>query len=554
MSLVLQADNISKSFGEQQIFKSLSLKIYSGERIGITGPNGAGKSTLLKVLSGLESPDEGSVRIYTSFSFLRQQDDGVPESVDPLYQANANQRLVGMLNLDTNMHHAHLSGGERAKARFIQAFDPDCGILFADEPTSNLDMESSEIIQKELEGFKGTLFLVSHDRELLDRLCDTMIEIMNGEVRIYTGNYSQYVRQREADYQRQTLEYESYIKERNRLKGRILERSSNMKAVRKSPRRMGNSEARLHKRRETATQKKLNQAIDQLETRLERLEKLEKKDKPKELPQVAIMIEPPNNPISSKAVRAKNLAIGFKSRKLLSNACFEIPTGKRTALIGKNGSGKTTLANLIAERDDRLTIAPGVQFGYFKQDFSILDESRTILENVMEGSAKPEHVVRGVLARLLIPAGHVNKRISLISGGEKVKVSIAKLLVSQANFIILDEPTNYLDIFSMEALESVLRDYTGTLLLISHDRKFVENIAQRLLIIEGNHLKTFEGSFEDYRDSQRARDDQIPADSRLEETIRQMKLAELSARIYSCSDDSLKQELEAQYRALLENR
>ncbi|NLU33192.1 MAG: ABC-F type ribosomal protection protein [Clostridiaceae bacterium] len=551
MSLVLQADNIGKSYGEQQLFKSLSLKIYSGERIGITGPNGAGKSTLLKILAGMESPDEGSVRIYTSFSYLRQQDDGVPESMVPIPHANGKQRLAGMLGMDTYTHHAHLSGGERAKARFIQAFDPDAGILFIDEPTSNLDMESAEVIQKELEAYKGALLLVSHDRELLDRLCDSIIEIMNGKARLFTGNYTRYVQQREAEFQRQVFEYESYIKERERLRERILERKSNMRSVRKAPSRMGNSEARLHKMKKTSIQKKLNQAIDQLETRLE---KLEKKDRPMELPQVAIKIDPPGNPVSSKAVRAKNLYVGFNGRKLIDNASFEIPTGKRTALLGKNGSGKTTLANLIAERDSRISIAPGVQFGYFRQDFSILDESRTILENVMEGSEKPEHMVRGVLARLLIPAGHVNKKVFFISGGEKVKVSIARLLVSQANFIILDEPTNYLDVFSMEALESVLRDYSGTLLLISHDRKFVGSIAQRLLIIEGNHIKTFEGSLKDYQERQKAGNDQDHAGSSLEDTIRQMKMAELSARISACSDESLKKELEAQYEALLKNR
>lgn len=549
MSLVLQADHISKSYGEQQLFKSLSLKIYSGERIGITGPNGAGKSTLLKVLAGIESPDEGSVMVYTSFSFLKQQDDGVPESMNPGVPAGRNLRLMSLLNWDRNGHHAYFSGGEKAKARFLQAFDPYCGILFADEPTSNLDMASAEIIQKELKSYKGTLFLVSHDRELLDGLCNTILEIMNGEVRIFAGNYTQYIRQREADLQRQAFEYASYIKERERLMERILERKANLRTVRKAPSRMGNSEARLHKRSFTDTQKKLNQHIEQLETRLE---KLENKDRPLELPQVAIRIEPPDNPVSTKAVRARNLNIGFNDRRLITNACFEIPTGKRTALLGKNGSGKTTLANLIAERDSRLSIAPGVEFGYFKQDFSILDESRTILENVMEESVKPEHEVRGVLARLLIPASHVGKPISVISGGEKVKVSIAKLLVSQANFIILDEPTNYLDIFSLEALEKVLKDYAGTLLLVSHDRKFVENIAQRLLIIEGNHLKTFEGSLKDYEESLKKKEDQ--AASSLEETIRQMKMAELSARILSCKDEHMKQELEAQYQALIKNR
>lgn len=551
MSLVLQAHQISKSYGEQQLFNSFSLKVYSGERIGITGPNGAGKSTLLKVLAGIESPDEGSVRLYTSYSFLRQQDDGVPESMASSLPVGRNQRLMGLLDWEPDRQHVHLSGGEKAKLRFLHAFDPDCGILFADEPTSNLDMESADIVKKELKAYKGTLLLVSHDRDLLDELCDTILEIMNGEVRVFPGNYTQYVRQREAEYQRQVFEYESYIRERERLKERILERKANRQTVRKTPSRMGNSEARLHRRNWTAIQKKLSQSIDQLETRLE---KLEKKEKPRELPQVLIKIEPPSNPVSSKAVRARNLTIGFNVRKLIINATFEIPTGKRTALLGKNGSGKTTLANLIAERDSRLSIAPGVEFGYFKQDFSILDETRSILENVMAESEKPEHEVRGVLARLLIPAGHVHKPVALISGGEKVKVSIARLLVSKANFIILDEPTNYLDVFSLEALESVLKDYTGTLLLISHDRQFVENIAQRLLIIEDNRLKTFEGSLKEYEENIRAKEERTVSSSGLEETIRQMKLAELSAKISACSDESQKQELEAQYQALLKRR
>lgn len=551
MSLVLQAHQISKSYGEQQLFNSFSLKVYSGERIGITGPNGAGKSTLLKVLAGIESPDEGSVRLYTSYSFLRQQDDGVPESMASSLPVGRNQRLMGLLDWEPDRQHVHLSGGEKAKLRFLHAFDPDCGILFADEPTSNLDMESADIVKKELKAYKGTLLLVSHDRDLLDELCDTILEIMNGEVRVFPGNYTQYVRQREAEYQRQVFEYESYIRERDRLKERILERKANRQAIRKAPSRMGNSEARLHRRNWTAIQKKLSQSIEQLETRLE---KLEKKEKPRELPQVLIKIEPPSNPVSSKAVRARNLTIGFNVRKLITNATFEIPTGKRTALLGKNGSGKTTLANLIAERDSRLSIAPGVEFGFFKQDFSILDETRSILENVMAESEKPEHEVRGVLARLLIPAGHVHKPVALISGGEKVKVSIARLLVSKANFIILDEPTNYLDVFSLEALESVLKDYTGTLLLISHDRQFVENIAQRLLIIEDNRLKTFEGSLKEYEESIRAKEERTVSSSGLEETIRQMKLAELSAKISACSDESQKQELEAQYQALLKRR
>lgn len=551
MSLVLNADKISKNYGDRKIFESFSLKFYSGDRVGITGPNGAGKTTLLKVLAGLEQPDAGTVKTYTSLSFLRQQDDGVPEASAPLSQNNLSARIAGCLEFDTQDCHANLSGGEKAKVRFIQGFDPACGLLIADEPTSNLDLESVTIIRKELENFSGTLLIVSHDRDLLDGLCHTMIEIANGEVHVYAGNYSDYVRQRDALHDRQSFEYEAYVGERSRLKNRINERAKHMKEVKKTPSRMGNSEARLHKRGSTGIQKKLNQSIDQLESRLE---KLDRKERPNNQPQVSIKIEPSEKPVSSRIVRADSLSLSFNGKELFINALFEIPTGERTAVLGRNGSGKTTLANLISNHDARLVIAPGVQIGYFMQDFSILDEHLTVIENIMELSDKPEHEVRGILARLLISADNIGKKVCLISGGEKVKVSIAKLLVSKSNFIILDEPTNYLDVFSMEALEKVLCDYSGTLLLISHDRKFIENIAQRLLIIEGGSIKTYEGSLKEYSENQKRKPGLKKNMTLLEETILQMNLAELSAKIYSCTDETRRRQLENQYHDLLNEK
>lgn len=547
MNLILNADKISKSFGNQKIFESVSLKIYSGDRTGIIGPNGAGKTTLLKILAGIEKPDEGFVRLYSSVSYIAQQDDGVPEAE---LTVNFTGRLAGGLGMNLQNSHSRMSGGERAKARFMNVYNPDSGFLIADEPTSNMDMESSRAIANELEGFRGTLLIVSHDRDLLDRLCTGMIEVDNGAVRFFPGNYSDYASQRDALFQRQTFEYAAYVKERERLKNRIIERTENMKSVRKAPSRMGNSEARLHKREATAIQKKLNQSIDQLESRIN---KLEKKEKPKDPPQVVIKINPPENPISSRAIRAKDLTVAFGAKTLLYGVSFEIPTGKRTAVLGKNGTGKTTLANMINARDERLDIAPGVVTGYFMQDLSILDHQKTILENLTDGSSMPEHQIRGVLARLLISADDIYKKVHQISGGEKVKVSIAKLLVSKANTIILDEPTNYLDVFSMEALEKVLCDYPGTLLLISHDRKFIENVAERILTIENGTVKTFEGSLKEYEESlsESARPEKRLSD--LEASILKMRLAELSAKIYSCADEKKKTEFEEQYRELVRN-
>jgi macrolide transport system ATP-binding/permease protein len=548
MSLVLNADRISKSYGDRVIFKDLSLKIYSGDRIGITGPNGAGKTTLLKVLAGHIKPDEGSVKLYTTVSFLRQQDDGVPE-VDSLSDfRDVDRRMAGFLGFDPDDLHDGLSGGERAKARFVRAFDPSCGLLIADEPTSNLDMESVQIVKSALERFTGTLLLVSHDRDLLDSVCRTIIEVIDGEARIYPGNYSDYVSQRDARRQRQAFEYEAYVDERERIANRIRERVEHMRSVRKAPSRMGNSEARLHKRGSTGVQKKLNQSIDQLESRLERLER---KEKPKDLPQVSIRIEAYEPPISPRVVRAAGLNVKFGRKVIFSDASFEITTGKRTAILGKNGSGKTTLAKIIANRDPKLTIAPGAEFGYFMQDFSILDGNRSILENVMDSGVKKEHEARGILARLMISADGVHKKVSLISGGEKVKVSIAKLLCSRCNVIILDEPTNYLDVFSMEALERVLSDYAGTLILISHDKSFVANIAERLLIIEDKRIRTFEGTLKEYEEGTERKKNAGNSPNGLEETILRMRLAELSARIGSCTDEMKKQELEEQYLDLV---
>lgn len=559
--LLLSCDKISKTFGIRKIFEDVSIKIYSGDRIGLVGANGSGKTTLLKILAGLDSPDDGQVKAYTRIAYVRQQDDCVPEVTDSLPHADVNRRISGALGVDPEKFHSGMSGGEKSRARFILSFDTQAGLLIADEPTSNMDIEAAGIIEKEIQAYSGALLLVSHDRSLMDRLCTSIIEIADGKLRFFNGNYSQYISQREELYNREKFEYEAYIKEKNRLMERVQERTENIHSVRKVPKRMGNSEARLHRRSATEIQEKLHKSIDAMKTRIEHLEK---KERPQDLPHVRISIDPPHNPVSSVALKVKDLTMGFPGLKLLEGVSFEIPTKKRTALLGNNGTGKTTLVEHIinsqAETDamnkayKSITLSPGVKIGYFSQSFSQLDADKTILENVMDGSTKPEHEVRTILARLLIARDDVFKKVSVISGGEKVKVSLAKILVSEANFLILDEPTNYLDVFSMEALEQVLCDYTGTMLLISHDRKFIENVAQRLLIIENRTLTTFEGSLKEYDEEKKARKDVNKKESSLDSTIISMRLAELSVRIDSCKDECLKKELEFQYFALCKQK
>ncbi len=561
--LLLNCDQISKFYGDRKLFSDVSLKIYSGDRIGLVGANGSGKSTLLKILAGLESPDEGQIKAYTRLSFIRQQDDGVPEITSPLLNGPIDGKLSSSLGVDLEMLHQNMSGGEKSRARFSLTYDPQAGLLFADEPTSNMDMTASGVVEKELQAFSGALLLVSHDRSLLDRLCTSILEIADGKIRSFSGNYSQYIEQRQELYNRQLFEYESYAKEKRRLEDRVQERVENARSVKKAPKRMGNSEARLHRRSATETQEKLHKNIEAMRTRVDHLEK---KGKPQELPHVKMAIDPPKNPISSVAIRAEHLTIGFSGLSLLKDVSFEIPSRKRTALLGNNGTGKTTLVELLirnqedlvttsgGDLDNAIAIAPGVKIGYFKQDFSILSENKTILENVMTGSVRPEHEVRTILARLLIARDDVFKKVSVLSGGEKVKVSLARILVSDANFLILDEPTNYLDVFSMEALERVLCDYTGTLLLISHDRKFIENIGERLLMIENEDVRTFEGSLTEFNEERKKCPKEKVTENTLNATILNMRLAELSARIDLCKDEQMKRDLEAQYFELCRQR
>ncbi|MDF9408259.1 MAG: putative ABC transporter ATP-binding protein YheS [Pelotomaculum sp. PtaB.Bin013] len=536
--LVLHAYNTKKSYGDRVIVAFDDLRIYYGERIGIVGANGAGKTTLLNLLSGRLQPDEGSVEWYARLSYIEQEWN---QGVTP------NEKLAGEFMV-SGITGNHASGGEKTKLRIAAGFDENAGILFADEPTANLDLEGIKVLEKKLANFRGALLLVSHDRELLDHLCDKIVEIQEAKLHVYKGNYSSYLCRREAAYKLQLFEYRQYVQEKKRLKETLAERRGKVKKVRKAPKRMGNSEARLHKRSSTEIQKKLNKTVKALETRLD---KIEVKEKPASSPRVKITINQSAEPHAGIVAQGENINLYFGSRCIFEKACFTIPRGKKTALVGPNGSGKTTLANIIASGAPGVRLAPGLKTGYFRQDLAVdLDFQRTVLESAIQKSVLPEPMVRIILARLLFKGNDVYKKVSSLSGGEKVKLSLAKILVSDANFIIIDEPTNYLDVLSMEALESVLCDYEGTLLVISHDRKFLNNVANRVLFIEDSKIKSWEGRLKEYFD-----EPGIEPDIKEKETgemVLRLKLAEIAGKIAGCKDEQERIRLDKEYALLLD--
>lgn len=533
--LILEAHQIKKYFGDRLIIGFDQLKVYSGDKIGIVGPNGSGKTTLLNIISGEVEPDEGSVRRYCDIAYIRQLSDELIE---------AEEKILKELKLSGKAGQEAFSGGEKTRVKIANAFSRGNGLILADEPTSNLDQQGIEILRQKL-GAVDSFLLVSHDRCLLDRLCSKIIEIRDGKLSFYSGNYSFYKAQRDMEDEQGWREYENYLAEKSKLQDAVKDRQDKSRSIRKAPKRMGNSEARLHRRQANKKQKKINNAVNSLKTRLERLDK---KDKPKELPQIRSDFSltcPPENKI---VISADKLTFSYGSRRIFDSTGFKIYNAAKTALWGENGAGKTTLLNLIAHNPNpQINIAPKAKIGYFCQGFENLDNNKSILENVMEDSVQTETAARTILARLLIPGDHVYKKVDLLSGGERIKVSFAKLFVSGANVLLLDEPTNYLDLLSIEALEKVLRDYEGTVLFVSHDRTFVNGVAERLLLIEKQKIIEFDGRLETFE--KRRADADSGLLNQTEKIALQMKIAELVSRL--SQPDTDREKLEVEYQDLI---
>jgi macrolide transport system ATP-binding/permease protein len=478
--------------------------------VAVAGVNGAGKTTLLDILAGVENPDEGVADIRGDISYARQLEDGV--GGEEISESSRGRKQAAECPAETGSfvygrtagefgavaeYEDHLSGGEKTRRRIAAALENASDIMILDEPTSNLDIFAIRLLEEKLLAFDGTLIIVSHDRALLDNVCTRVIEIENSKINDFEGNFASYEYQKKLIFDRAGFEHSEYISEKKRLERAVTDKKQKSKEIRKTPKRMGNSEARLHTRGVNSKKKKLDGAAEAIKTRLAQLEVKEKPFKP---PAVKIAV-PEHGRVHSRAVAScDSLTKNFGEKVIFDDARFELPSGAKTALIGPNGSGKTTLVKMILERDCGIWVSGRASIGYFSQGFETLDLDKTILENVSSTSAYPETFNRTLLAGLLFRREEVYKKASMLSGGERVKTAIAKILLSGFNFLILDEPTNYLDVFSLAALEEVLADYDGAMLICSHDRRFVKAVADRTLTIDDRSKKiiTYEGKYFDY--------------------------------------------------------
>ncbi|OEH86972.1 ABC transporter [Desulfuribacillus stibiiarsenatis] len=508
--ILLEAHNLNHYIKDRLLLNINHLQIHKNDRIGLVGHNGSGKTTLLHVLANIIKPDYGNVTHYAYVELLPQ-----------LKETKTTK-----------------SGGEVTQAYINEAIIKAPELLLADEPTTHLDAEHIEWLEKKLIQWKGAFVVISHDRTFLDALCTKIWEINEGELTEYHGNYTDYMEHKAIEQRQRELAYENYMAKKKQLESAILLKEQKAAKAVKTPKNVSNIEASKTKPYYAQKQKKLQKNAKAIETRLEKLEKVE----PVKIVS-AIKMDLPNwENFHSRTILSVQNSKGIVGNRILwEETNFSAKGGEKLAITGANGSGKTTLLHKLIHQEDGIRFSPSVKIGYFSQTLNIIDKELSILENAKSNSKHDETLVRTVLARLGFIGEDVHKKVVVLSGGERVKVALAKIFLSDVNTLILDEPTNFLDVEAVQALESLLKEYEGTVIFVSHDRRFIKNLATRILSIKNGKIEIFDGTLEQFQQlkKQNSRPDQ--ADEKL---LLEMKISEVLSRLSMNPTEELEKEFQ----------
>ena len=529
--MILSCQSICKSFGEKVILQDASFHIEEREKAALIGNNGAGKTTLLRIIMEEISADSGQVviakdkkigylaqyqdihghhtiyeELMTTKQYILDMEDKI-RSLEQEMKYVAGDKLESLMNSYTRLTHQfelengyaykseivgvlkglgfeeedygkqieNLSGGQKTRVALGKLLISKPDILLLDEPTNHLDMESIAWLETYLLNYPGAVFIVSHDRYFLDKVVTKIVEIEAAQMRMYEGNYSAYALKKS---QLRDAQYKAYLNQQREIK---------------------HQEAVITKLRSFNREKSIKRA----ESRVKMLDKIQRIEKPIEIDnQMRISLEP--RFISGNDVlTVEGLSKAFPGQTLFTDINFEIKRGERVALIGNNGTGKTTILKIlngIVDADaGRFALGSKVQIGYYDQEHHVLHMEKTIFQEISDTyPTLTETEIRNMLAAFLFTGDDVFKLISSLSGGERGRVSLAKLMLSEANFLILDEPTNHLDIASKEILEEALNSYTGTVLYVSHDRYFINQTATRIMDLTNQAIVNYIGDYDYY--------------------------------------------------------
>ncbi|TGA98956.1 Vga family ABC-F type ribosomal protection protein [Sporolactobacillus shoreae] len=506
--ILLEALHVKHYVKDRLLLDVDQLRIHQRDRIGLVGRNGCGKTTLLNIFAEKMVPEEGTVIQRTQCKLLPQ-----------------------LKRTDTTK-----SGGEVTQEYIQKALVSNPELLLADEPTTNLDTDHIEWLERKLSEWQGAFVIVSHDRTFLDMLCTTIWEISESKIKVYQGNYSDYAAQKEIERREQQSAYESYEKKKQQLEEALKLKERKAQRATKKPKNLSSSEARIKDL--SKKQKKLYETANAIETRLEKLEKVEKV---KELQPLRMNLPNAETFKNRTILRAEDVSGRVGERILWRKTSFLVRGGDKLAIIGPNGSGKTTLIKKVINQEVGIMASPSMKIGYFSQNLNILDQEKSIIENVRATSKQDETLMRTVLARMHFFKDDVSKRVRVLSGGERVKVALSKVFLSDMNTLILDEPTNYLDMEAVGALESLLKEYEGSVLFVSHDRRFIENIATRILEIRNQTIRVFEGTYRQWKHDKPKKSHDDEKEKRL---LLETKITEVLSRLSIEPSEELEQEFQ----------
>lgn len=529
--MILSCNNITKTFGTDAILSDCSFHIEEREKAAIVGPNGAGKSTLLKIIMGRLPADDGTVTIskdktlgylaqhqnlssdgtiYDELLSVKKDIIALEEKIRETEQQMKNatgEQLDTLLDQYTKMNHqfelengyayqseivgvlkglgfteddfslpvSTLSGGQKTRVALGKLLLSKPDIILLDEPTNHLDMESIRWLENYLLGYNGSVIIVAHDRYFLDRIVTKIIEIENTHVTVFSGNYTAY-----ADKKKilRNMQLKEYLNQQREIK---------------------------HQQEVITKLKQFNRekSIKRAESREKMLDKLEVVDKPAEINDKMNIELNPSVISGNDVLSVSHLSKAFDDNTLFTDISFDIKRGERVALIGNNGTGKTTILKIINDilpaDSGEIKLGSKVTIGYYDQEHHVLDPDKTLFDELQDAYPDLNNTqIRNTLAAFLFTNDDVFKYIRDLSGGERGRVSLAKLMLSNANFLILDEPTNHLDMVSKEILENALNSYTGTVLYVSHDRYFINTTATRIIELVGQTTVNYIGNYDYY--------------------------------------------------------
>lgn len=478
MELLVIAKNILVEYAGRDVLDIDELELYDFDRIGLVGGNGAGKSTLLNVLLGQLNPVGSKISRLGSFAYIPQLDEG-------RCQDTQDYKLMGKLGLDkvdTNI----MSGGEETRYKIAQALSDQVHGIFADEPTSHLDVDGIDFLIEQLKHFPGALLVISHDRYFLDRIVDKIWELKDGKITEYWGNYSDYLRQKEEEHKNQTAKYEQLRAERERLQRAADEKRNQARSKSSAKKNSSKSGGRLsHQKSVGSKEKKLHNAAKSMEQRIEALGNIEA---PARMHSIRFRQNKTLSLHNPYPIIVTEISKSFGERVLFAKASFRIPLGAKVALTGGNGTGKTTLLEMILNLEDGIEVSPKAQIGYFAQNSYKYNNSQNVLEFMQEDCDYNVSEIRSVLASMGFKQLDISKSLSVLSGGEIIKLMLSKMLLGKYNILLMDEPSNYLDLPSLEALEKLMKEYAGTIMFISHDKWLVDNVADVIFEIQDKKI------------------------------------------------------------------